>query len=117
MALVAVLLVSRVGGETSGSSGLRYALVAGCGLGLFNVLIAQVTPGLVFGPLAILRATQALLIVGFIVVAGASWRLPRSIVPGVLLVGVLDMSETPSSSPLVKRVISRSRRPCPRSIR
>ena len=92
LALVAVVLVSRVGGETSGSSGLRYALVAGCGLGLFNVLIAQVTPGLVFGPLAILRATQALIIVGFIVVAGASWRLPRSIVPGVLLVGVLDMS-------------------------
>ena len=92
LALVAVVLVSRVGGEASGSSGLRYALLAGCALGLFNVLIAQVTPGLVFGPLAILRATQALLIVGFIVVAGAPWRLPRPIVPGVLLVGVLDMS-------------------------
>jgi len=92
LALIAVVLVSRVGGETSGSSGLRFALVAGCALGLFNVLIAQVTPGLVFGPLAILRATQALLIVGFIVVARASWRLPGSIVPGVLLIGVLDMS-------------------------
>ena len=56
------------------------------------MLIAQVTPGLLFGPLAILRATQAVLIVGFIVVAGASWRLPSSIVPGVLLIGVLDMS-------------------------
>ena len=76
LALAAVVLVSRVEGETSGSSGLRYALVAGCGLGLFNVLIAQVTPGLVFGPLAILRATQALIIVGFVVVAGAS--LPPS---------------------------------------
>jgi drug/metabolite transporter (DMT)-like permease len=92
LALAAVVLVSRVGGETSTSSGLSYALVAGCALGLFNVLIAQVTPGLVFGPLAILRATQALVIIGFIVVAGASWRLPRSIVPGVLLIGVLDMA-------------------------
>jgi drug/metabolite transporter (DMT)-like permease len=92
LALAAVVLVSRVADEGSGPSGLPYAMVAGVGLGLFNVLIAQVTPGLVFGPLAILRATQALIIVGFIVVAGAPWRLRRSLVPAVLLVGVLDMA-------------------------
>jgi uncharacterized membrane protein len=92
LALVAVVLVSRVADEGSGNSGLHYALIAGVGLGLFNVLIAQVTPGLVFGPLAILRATQALIIVAFVVVAGAHWRLPRGLIPGVLLIGVLDMA-------------------------
>ena len=92
LALVAVVLVSRVAEEGSGTSGLQYALIAGVGLGLFNVLIAQVTPGLVFGPLAILRATQALIIVAFVVVAGAHWRLPRALIPGVLLIGVLDMA-------------------------
>jgi drug/metabolite transporter (DMT)-like permease len=92
LALVAVVLVSRVAEEGSGNSGLRYALIAGVGLGLFNVLIAQVTPGLVFGPLAILRATEALIIVAFVVVAGAHWRLPRALIPGVLLIGVLDMA-------------------------
>ena len=92
LALVAVVLVSRVADEGPGSSGLYYALIAGGGLGLFNVLIAQVTPGLVFGPLVILRATQALIIIGFIVVAGAHWRLPVRLVPAVLLIGVLDMA-------------------------
>ena len=92
LALVAVVLVSRVADEGSGNSGLRYALVAGVGLGLFNVFIAQVTPGLVFGPLAILRATQVLLIIGFVMVVGANWRLPRSLIPPVLLIGVLDMA-------------------------
>jgi drug/metabolite transporter (DMT)-like permease len=92
LALAAVVLVSRVADEGSGSSGLRYALVAGVGLGLFNVLIAQVTPGLVFGPLAILRATQVVVIVAFVLVVGAQWRLPRTLVPPVLLIGVLDMA-------------------------
>ena len=92
LALVAVVLVSRVADEGSGSSGLQYALVAGCALGLFNVLIAQVTAGLVFGPLAILRATQSIIIVGFVVIAGTQWRLPGAIVPAVLLIGVLDMA-------------------------
>jgi drug/metabolite transporter (DMT)-like permease len=91
IALAAVVLVSRVSDEGSGRSGLQYALVAGVGLGLFNVLIAQVTPGLVFGPLAILRATQAALIIAFIVVARPAWRLPGSLVPAVLLIGLLDM--------------------------
>jgi drug/metabolite transporter (DMT)-like permease len=50
-----------------------------------------VTPGLVFGPLAILRATQALLVIAFIVVARPAWRLPGSLVPAVLLIGLLDM--------------------------
>jgi len=92
LALVAVVLVSRVADEGSGSSGLQYALIAGVGLGLFNVLIAQVAPGLVFGPLAILRATQVVVIVAFVLVVGAHWRLPRSLVPPVLLIGVLDMA-------------------------
>jgi drug/metabolite transporter (DMT)-like permease len=91
LALAAVVLVSRVADEGSGRSGLQYALVAGVCLGLFNVLIAQVTPGLVFGPLAILRATQAVLIIGFIVVARPAWRLPGSLIPAVLLIGLLDM--------------------------
>jgi drug/metabolite transporter (DMT)-like permease len=49
------------------------------------------TPGLVFGPLTIMRAVQVLLLVASILVLRPAWRLPSTLVPAVLLIGLLDM--------------------------
>jgi drug/metabolite transporter (DMT)-like permease len=91
LALLAVVLVSRVADETGRSGGLRFALLAGGAIGAFNVLIAQVSQGLVFGPLTIMRGTQAVIIVVVILVGRAPWRMKPLLVPAVLLIGLLDM--------------------------
>lgn len=91
LAIVAVLLVSRVAGEAdAGPSGLGLAVVSGIALGTFNVTIAQVSHGLVFGPLSIVRVVEASVVTVIIVVTRSQWRLPRSVLPWAALVGVLD---------------------------
>jgi len=93
LAIVAVLLVSRVSaGEGSGREGLGLALTAGAALGTFNITIAHLTAGLVFGPLAIVRGVQALSVVAIIATTRMPWRLSDRILPLALIVGVLDMS-------------------------
>ena len=94
LAIAAVVLVSRVEDEeaSSGPQGFGLALAAGIGFGLFGACIAQVGEGRVFGPLAVVRATEAVLISGIILVTRAGWRPPRDLVPGIVGVGVLDMA-------------------------
>jgi len=94
LAMVAVLLVSLTadGGPEGRPSGLTYALVAGVCLGLLAVTLSRVSDGLVFGPLAILRAVQVAFVASVIVVAGRDWRLDRRILPVVAAVGLLDMA-------------------------
>ena len=93
LAIVAVVLMSRVAGEEGrGRQGLGLALVAGTALGTFNVTIAQLTAGLVFGPLTIVRGVEAILVVVVIAATRVPWRLSGRILPLVLLIGVLDMS-------------------------
>ena len=71
LAIVAVVLVSRVSDASSGPSGLRFALVAGLGIGLFSVFVAQVSDGHAFGPLAVIRLVEAVLIGVVVLVTGA----------------------------------------------
>lgn len=93
LAIVAVVLVSRVSAEEGSSrEGLGLALAAGTALGTFNITIAHLTEGLVFGPLTIVRGVEALFVVVIIAVTRTSWRLSDRILPLVLIVGVLDMS-------------------------
>jgi uncharacterized membrane protein len=93
LAIVAVLLVSRVStGDGRGREGLGLALTAGVALGTFNLTIARLTEGLVFGPLVIVRGVQALFVVLIIAATRTPWRLSDRILPLALLVGVLDMS-------------------------
>jgi uncharacterized membrane protein len=91
LAIVAVVLVSRVSDPAAGPSGLGLALLAGVGLGALSVCIAQVGDGHAFGPLVAMRATEALLIGGVIVLSRAVWRPDRQFVPGIAGVGLLDM--------------------------
>lgn len=90
LALVAVVLVSRVPGPSGGPSGVNMAVVAGIGLGLFNVFIANVTEGLLFGPLFVVRVAEAGLIGAVILATRQAWRLPGPLLGPVALVSLLD---------------------------
>jgi drug/metabolite transporter (DMT)-like permease len=92
LAVSAVLLVSRVADEGGGRAGLREALVAGVTIGLFGVVIAQISDGAVFGPMSLIRTTQAILIAVLIVVTRSAWRPPSRLIPILAVIGILDMS-------------------------
>ncbi len=91
-AIVAVILVSRVAGETGSRSGIELGLIAGVGIGVFNVTITRVGEQLVFGPLAILRLTAAVLLAIAVVVTRQRVALPARLAPAVVTIGVLDMA-------------------------
>lgn len=91
LAVLAVVLVSRVRDEGSGPSGLGLALIAGIGIGSFSVCIAQISDGHAFGPLGLIRGTEALLVAAAIVVTRSAWRPERRLIPAIAAVGVFDM--------------------------
>jgi len=95
LAIVAVILVSGVEDDRpgpAGPSGVRFAIVAGIGIGLFGVFAAQISDGHAFGSLTIIRATEAILIGGIVLVTRAAWRPARGLVPAIAAVGILDMA-------------------------
>jgi EamA-like transporter family. len=93
LAIVAVILVSRVhDGPEGRSRGLGLAMLAGIGFGLFGVSIGQLSQGHVFGPLALVRATEAIMIAGFVIASRSAWRPTRDLVLAICAVGVLDMA-------------------------
>lgn len=92
LAIVAVVLVSRVDDVRAGPSGLDLALVAGVAIGGFGVAISQISDGHAFGPLTIIRATEALLIGAIVVLGRQAWRADRRLLPAMAGVGVLDMA-------------------------
>jgi drug/metabolite transporter (DMT)-like permease len=93
LALVAVVLVSAspdpVGGRPAG---VRYGVLAGIGFGLFNVCASRFSPGVVFGPLVVVRAVEAVALVAVVVLTGRAWRVDRPVVPLAMAVGVGDMA-------------------------
>ena len=95
LAIVAVVLVSRVGDDPDvpdRPSGLRFALIGGVGIGLFSVFVAQLSDGHAFGPLTLIRGTEAALIALVVLVTRASWRPERRLWAPIAGVGVLDMA-------------------------
>jgi drug/metabolite transporter (DMT)-like permease len=92
IAVVAVVLVSRASDERSGPSGLGLALVSGGAIGAMSVCISQLSDGHVFGPLTLIRTTQAVLIVAFVLVTRSAWRVEPRLVPAAAAVGILDMA-------------------------
>ena len=85
------MLVSRSSHQEGGRSGIELALVAGLGLGLFNVLISRVSDGSVFGPLTIVRTVEAVIVGAAILVLRRAWRPPGAVLPGIAVIGCLDM--------------------------
>ena len=47
---------------------------------------------IVFSGLTFIRAIQSLLVVGLVLATRSAWRLERAAVPGIVAVGVLDMT-------------------------
>jgi drug/metabolite transporter (DMT)-like permease len=92
LAFVAVVLVSRVSDDRTGPSGVGLALLAGISIGVFGVVIAQFSEGRVFGPLAVIRGTEALLIGAFVLIGRRTWRPNRRLWPALAVVGILDMA-------------------------
>ena len=92
LAVIAVILVSRVADDDGGRAGLAEALLAGTTIGLFGIVINQFSEGHVFGPLSVVRTIQTLLVAAVVLVTGAAWRPERRLLPPIAAVGVLDMA-------------------------
>jgi drug/metabolite transporter (DMT)-like permease len=90
IAVIAVVLVSRVADESGGPSGMREALIAGTTIGLFGVAIAQLSEGNVFSALGVIRLFQGLLVAAAVVVTRASWQPGGSVLPALVVIGLLD---------------------------
>jgi drug/metabolite transporter (DMT)-like permease len=91
LALVAVVLVSRVKGEEGRRSGIEFGIVAGVGIGIFNILAGLLPDGQVFGPLFFVKVAATVVIAAIVLVSRSAWRLPPATLPIVLVVGVFDM--------------------------
>lgn len=92
LAIVAVVLVSRVDDGRAGPSGIDLALVSGVAIGVFAITISQLSDGHAFGPLTIVRMAQAVFITAVIVIGRRAWRADRRLLPAMAGVGVLDMA-------------------------
>jgi drug/metabolite transporter (DMT)-like permease len=92
LALAAVVLVSGSSDPAGRPSGIQYALLGGVGLGLFNVTIGAFPEHLVAWPLAVIKAGSLIPIAILVIVARRPWRVPRPILPALLVVAFLDLA-------------------------
>ncbi len=93
LALVAVMLVTRAPGHGSDRpSGASWAILAGTAIGGFNVSIGQLSGAGAFGPLVIIRLVQTLVLLALIVAWRQPWRIHRTDVMRLGVVGLLDMA-------------------------
>ena len=92
LALIAVVLVSRAPAPAGSRSGIELAIVAGTGIGLFNILAGQLPDGQVFGPLIVIKLAAAGVIVAVIVLGRRTWRLRGRLLPIALAGGLFDMA-------------------------
>lgn len=94
-AIVAVILVSTSsGGSVAGllASGFGLAVLAGLGLGSFSALAAQISDGLVFGPLVVIRVTEIVVVAVVALLARRPVAMPARFAVAAGAVGVLDMT-------------------------
>ncbi|HET7030579.1 MAG TPA: EamA family transporter [Candidatus Limnocylindrales bacterium] len=92
LALVAVVLVSRSEDPSGRRSGIEYGLVGGIGLGFFNIAIGAFPEHLVAWPLAIVKLSSMVPIALLVLLARRPWRIPRPILPVVLLGAISDLA-------------------------
>jgi uncharacterized membrane protein len=92
LAILSVVLVSRVADEGGGRAGLTEALVAGVAIGSFGIVISGLSEGGVFSALTVIRLVQAVLVIAIVLATRSAWRLPADAIPAVVVIGVLDMA-------------------------
>jgi drug/metabolite transporter (DMT)-like permease len=94
-AAVSVILVSRSPAAADGRpSGILYAVGAGVTFATFTVSASFLSDGLIVSPVVLIRVTSVLAIGAWIVARRSPWRVPRSLWPALLAIGVIDMSAT-----------------------
>jgi drug/metabolite transporter (DMT)-like permease len=92
-AFLAVVLVTRAPGHGEARpSGIRWALLAAAGIGVFNIGVGQLSGATPFGSIAVFRVLQAGILLVLIVAWRQPWRMPREILPKILVIGLLDMA-------------------------
>lgn len=92
VAILAVVIVSVVPDHSAGRpAGLGYALVGGLTLGLLGVVLSRIGIEHAFAPLALMRGLELVLFVAVVVILRLPWRIPRSTLPLVVLVGLVDV--------------------------
>lgn len=95
-AVVAILLVSWTSGRAEDAGPQRrtvlLATVAGCGFGLFYVLLDRVEGEAVFWPLVVARTASVSLVAVIVATARVPVRSLGGIVPALVVVGALDMA-------------------------
>jgi drug/metabolite transporter (DMT)-like permease len=92
LAILAVILVSRVSDDREGPSGLGLAILAGVSIGAFTLCLAQMSDGHPFGQLAAIRATETTAITLLILAGRSAWRPDRRLVPAIVGIGILDLA-------------------------
>jgi drug/metabolite transporter (DMT)-like permease len=91
LALLSVVLVSRTSDPEGRPSGIQYGIVGGIGLGLFNIVVGMFPDATVAWPLAIIKLGALTPIVAIVAIGSRPWRIPRPIVPAMILVAFLDL--------------------------
>jgi drug/metabolite transporter (DMT)-like permease len=92
-ALLAVVFVTRAPAHDDGRpSGLAWAVLAGAGIGLFNVFVGQLSDAGAFGPLVVIRLVQGLVLGALLLVTRPAWHVERSFYGRLVIVGLLDMT-------------------------
>ncbi|HEU0028158.1 MAG TPA: DMT family transporter [Ktedonobacterales bacterium] len=93
LAVVAIALISRPdeAGKVNGSAeGIGLALLAGCGFGLFFILISRVSPATTFGSLSIARFSSVAVLLALAGLRRQPVSVGRAVLPLVAVAGGLD---------------------------
>jgi len=95
LAIASVIVISRVPPEAANRpSGFVWGLASGLTLGALTIAVAQLSSGSVFGPLILIRTTEALIGATAILLTRRAWRIPRALWPAAVVVGLFDMTGT-----------------------
>ncbi len=93
LTIVAVIVVALVSDDGSDRpTGIGYAIVGGVTLGLLGAVLSRINLQHVLGPLAIMRGLEIGLFVMFVALRRVPWRMPRSTLPLVVVVGLVDIA-------------------------
>ncbi len=92
LALLAVGLISLPRGTMGRPEGLGLAVLAGLGFGSFLILIGQVSPGVIFWPLAAARLSSSLFMLAIVLIRRQEVLPKKTVLPIVILAGTLDVA-------------------------
>ena len=109
LAALSVVLVSRAASEpasegaagtdpvrTARSTGIWYAVAAGCLFGTFSISASFLPDELIFSPVMLIRVASIASIAAWLLVRRGPWRVPRRLWPALVAIGVVDMLATAS---------------------